>query len=154
MITSNIKLKSGFTVMEMIVVLAMIAILATVTTPVISKFLPGIQLTGSTRVLTGTLREAQEKAVTSQNQYLVRFFPSSTPPKYQLITIANSIETLIRETSIPSSQTLTLAGTITNNQIVFSPDGGPSSSGNITLTLATKSKIINVSPAGFIKINN
>lgn len=144
----------GFTAIELIVVLAIIGILVTVSVPTISRFLPGVQLTGTTRVLTGTLREAQEKAVTSQNQYLVRFFPTNSPAKYQLVEVVNSTETLIRETNLPFNETLAIENTITSDQIIFSPDGGPSSTGSITLTIDGKSKIISVSPAGFIKINN
>lgn len=140
--------------MELIIVIAIMAILLSITVPSISQFLPGVRLNGTTRSLTANLREAQEKAITSQNQYLLRFFPDSLPPAYQLIQIASSVETIIREESLPSGEALALDSSITNNQIVFSPDGGPSSSGNITLSLSGKSKIINVSPAGFIKISN
>lgn len=158
------KIKFGFTAIELVVVLAIIGILATVSVPVISQFLPGIRLTGTTRTLTGDLREAQERAVTSQNQNLVRFFLGETPPKYQLVQVENSVEAIIREEQLPSGESLALAetiGTCTSlpavpncRQIIFSPDGGPSSAGDITISLGGKSKVINVSPAGFIKLNN
>lgn len=144
----------GFTAIELIIVLMIVGILATVTIPVISQFLPGIRLTGTTRSLTADLRVAQEKAVTSQNQNLIRFFPNVLPPKYQLIEITNAVESIIREEILPSDEIMAIDASISNNQIIFSPDGGPSSSGNITLSLAGKTKIISVSPAGFIKINN
>ena len=54
--------------------------------------------------------------------------------------------------NLNTNQTLTLDPAITNSQIVFSADGGPSSSGNIILTVNGSQKTINVTPAGFISI--
>lgn len=146
------KFKSGFTAVELIIVLSIIALIAVVSVPTISQFLPSVNLNGTTRNLTADLRDAQEKAVASQNQHLVRFFPTNAPVKYQLIRVINGEETIIKEESLPSNESLSLEATISQNQIIFSPDGGPSSSGNITLSLAGKSKIISVSPAGFIAV--
>lgn len=137
---------------EMIVTMSVVVILLAALVPVLSQYLPGTQLAGATRVLAGNLREAQEKAVSEQDQYLIRFLADQSPPKYQLIKIRNSVEEQIREVLLPATAILNLAATITNNQIVFSPDGGPSSSGNVTITINGQAKIINVSPAGFIKI--
>jgi prepilin-type N-terminal cleavage/methylation domain-containing protein len=145
-------MKKGLTAIEIIVTLAIIAILVGVIVPTLSKYLPGIKLNGSTKTLVANLREAQEKAVTEQNQYLVRFSPADIPPTYKLITIVNSVETEIRQVSLQSDQTLNLEPTITGNQIIFSPDGGPSSSGDITISNGAQNKIISVSPAGFIAI--
>jgi len=145
-------MKKGLTAIEMIVVISIIGILAGMIVPTISKYLPGIQLNGSARTLISNLREAQERAVTEQNQHLVRFFPTASPVYFQLIRIANSNEELMRQVNLPNGQTLTLDPTITNDQIIFSADGGPSSSGNIMISNSTSHKIINVSPAGFIKI--
>jgi len=144
--------KQGFTMVEMIVTMSVVVILLAALVPVLSQYLPGTQLAGATRVLAGNLREAQEKAVSEQDQYLIRFLADQSPPKYQLIKIRNSVEEQIREVLLPATAILNLAATITNNQIVFSPDGGPSSSGNVTITINGQAKIINVSPAGFIKI--
>lgn len=144
--------RRGLTAIEMIVVISIIGILVGMIVPTLSKYLPGIQLNGSARTLTSNLREAQEKAVTEQNQHLIRFFPLISPPAYRLIRIYQENEEIIREVTLPNGQTLTLDQTISNDQIIFSADGGPSSSGNITIGTDTITKIINVSPAGFIKI--
>ncbi|OGD57134.1 hypothetical protein A2V71_01720 [Candidatus Berkelbacteria bacterium RBG_13_40_8] len=150
-------MKKGITLVETLIVIAIIGIMLGVVTPSLSNYLPGIQLNGTTRTLTSYLREAQEKAITEQNQYVIRFFPTATPVNYQMIRIYYNSEELpeeelIRTVSLPSKETLTLDPGISDNEIAFSPDGGPSSSGNITLGLNGAQKIINVSPAGFIKI--
>ena len=146
-------MKKGLTAIEMIVVISIIGIMAGMIVPTISKYLPGIQLNGSAREITDNLREAQERTVTEQNQHLVRFFPTASPAYFKLIRIVNSNEELMRQVNLPTSQTLTLDETIADNQIIFSPDGGPSSSGNITIDNDTSNKIINISPAGFISIH-
>lgn len=150
----NLKFRNrqGFTIIEMLAVIMVVGILAATLVPSILNYLPTVKLNGSSRNLTTDLRNAQEQAITSQNQYLVRFVPSNIPPSYSLIQIKDGVETVIRQEQLPSDETLTLEGSITNNQIVFSPDGGPSSSGNITISLNGKSKIISVSPAGFVKL--
>lgn len=150
--TGILNFHKGFTAIEMIIVLGIVGILTAASIPTLSRYLPGIQLNGSTRTLSSNLREAQEKAITEQNQYLIRFFPANSLAKYQLIKIKNSVESLVKEVTLPTDESISLEQTIVNNQVVFSPDGGPSSSGNITLSLKGQTKIINVTPAGFIKI--
>lgn len=145
-------MKKAFTLVEMLVVIGIIGILTGIAVPTLSRYLPGIQLNGSARTLSSNLRDAQQNAVTEQKQYIIRFNTTAVPPSYQMIKIDNSVETVIREVKLANLETMTLQNTITNNQIIFSSDGGPSSSGNITLTINSVNKVVNVSPAGFINI--
>lgn len=141
----------GYSLVEMVIVLAIMAILTGILIPVLSQYLPGVQLNGSARDITADLRDAEQRAITEQDQYILRF--QISPPSYQVIHKKNNTEEVIRAKTLPSNISLTLDPFITSNQIIFSPDGGPSASGNITLGLNNVTKIINVSPAGFIKIN-
>ncbi len=150
-------MKKGITLIEELIVIAIIGVMVGVIAPSLSNYLPGVQLNGTARTLTSNLREAQEKAITEQNQYVIRFFPTATPVNYQIVRIYYNPEKIIEEeliktVSLPSSETLILGSTISDNEIAFSPDGGPSSSGNIILGLNGAQKTINVSSAGFIKI--
>lgn len=152
-ISKGFTLSKGFTFIELVVVLGIVGILSAVIVPSLSQFLPGVQLNGSVRTLSGDLRVAQEKTITEQKQYLIRFFPNSSPPYYQTIQIIDGSEKLIHQTQLNVQETLQVSTTISNNQIIFSPDGGPSSSGDITLSVNGVSKAVNVSPAGFIAIH-
>lgn len=147
-------MKKGLTAIEMIVVISIIGILAGTIVPTISKYLPGIQLNGSIRTLASNLRQAQELTVAEQNKHLIKFSPTDSPvkTKYQLIRIYNSKEEIIKEIVLPSTITITLDEKILDSQIAFSSDGGPSSSGNITLSNGSNQKVVNVSTAGFIKV--
>lgn len=142
--------KKGLTLIELLITISIIGILVGATVPTLSKYIPGISLNGAAKTLVATLREAQEKTITEQKPYLVRFNTSSSPPYYELIRLNNTLEELQRKTELNTSETISLADTITNNQIIFSPDGGPSSNGDITLSNGTANKIVDVSPAGFI----
>lgn len=147
-------MKKGLTVIELIVTISIIAIMAGVVVPTVSRYLPSIQLNGSARSLSFNLRDMQEQAITEQKQYLIRFFPLTIPPSYKMIRINNSVEEELKSVNFPENSSLTLESTIALDEIIFSADGGPSSSGDITIFLNSVNKILNVSPAGFIKINN
>ena len=145
------KLKKGFTLIEYIVVIAIIGILSATVVAASSNFVPSLKLNGSAKNLQSHLRQAQEEAITQQKQYVIRFDLASSPPKYQLIKIDGG-ETIVRTINLPQNITVSLSSDITDNQIAFSPDGGPSSSGDITITAGEKTKVITISPAGVIKL--
>jgi len=145
------KQLAGYTIIEMIIVLAIVAILTGILVPVLSNYLPNVQLNGAARNLMADLRLAQEKAITEQDQYALRF---DTPShgSYQIIHLQDSDEEVDFTRDLPRNGRLTIDSSIADNQIIFSADGGPSSSGNITLGMNEKEKVVNISPAGFIAI--
>lgn len=146
-------MKKGFTLIEYIVTISLIGLLASAFVLSASNFLPSVRLNGSTNNLTSNLRQAQEEAVTAQMRYAVRFNAQTNPTGYQIIKIsADTTEDIVKTVTIPSNLTVDLDPTIADAEIYFSPDGGPSSFGNITLSSAGKSKVVNISPAGVIKI--
>ena len=145
------NMRHGITLIELLTVIAIIGILVGVAVPTLSHYLPGIQLNGSARTLSSNLREAQERAVTEQKSYSIHFTTDATPVYYQMIKIDGAEE--IHKINLANNETVTLADTISDNEIIFSSDGSPTSSyGDITLRLNDVEKVINVSHAGFIKI--
>lgn len=145
-------MKKAFNLIEVMVVIGIMSILAAALVPTLGNYLPGIQLNGSARTLASDLRLAQEKTVTEQNQYALIFDLSSSPKNYKLVKFGELNEPALKEVDFASNENVTLDSTISDNRIVFSADGGPSSSGNIVLSNNAGSKTINISPAGFIKI--
>jgi len=148
---SLFRKQTAFSLMEMLIVMAIIGILAATTVMGINSLLPHWQLSGSARLLTNKLRQAQEEAVTTQKQHLIRFSPAASPVTYQMIKIDGG-EQIMETITMPNNITVGLDATITDNQIIFSADGGPSSNGNITITLGEANKTINITPAGVIKL--
>jgi len=146
------SLHKAFTAIEIIIVLAIVAILVTAIVPTIRQYLPNVQLNGSSKNLVANLREAQQRAITEQNRYLVRFNSDAVPYHYSLIRILDSNEQEIRKIYLSTNINLLVDSSISGKQVIFSPDGGPSSSGNITLSNNDAQKVIHISPAGFIRI--
>ena len=63
----------GFTLMEIIVVMAVMAIGASIAIPAFMNMLPGIRLNGAARQIMGDLMDARMKAVKQNNEYKVFF---------------------------------------------------------------------------------
>ncbi|MGA2666806.1 MAG: type II secretion system protein [Patescibacteria group bacterium] len=144
-------MKKAFTLIEYLVVIAIIGILSAAVVITLSHYEPSISLNGSSRDLVSHLRQAQEETVSSQTAYAILFNLKTSPANYQLLKISQTT-TVMDTYSIPSTVTVTLDPTITSNQITFSPDGGPSASGNITFTSGGITKVVSVSPAGVISL--
>jgi prepilin-type N-terminal cleavage/methylation domain-containing protein len=119
--------KKGVTLLELIVVMAIIAIGAVLTVPSFGPWLANYRLRTATRDITSTLRTAQMKAVSNNVDYEV-FFAGST-----YILRRNSLGI-----PVPDGVTQTLPNGISivlpvNNPLTFSPNSS-SNGGTVTLT--------------------
>ena len=140
---------------ELLIVMSIMGILAAVTIPVISNYMPAFKLWGSSRIIINKLRQAQEEAVTTQKQHLIKFNLAVDPDPANIQLVKNDGGKVVLETfNLSNGVTISLSPQIValENEIAFSPDGGPSVAGDITVTLGEASKTINVSPAGVIKL--
>ena len=72
----------GFTLLELLVVLAIASLLVAVVPPVISAVVPGVRLEGAARDLAVDLREARNRAVTFNSEIAVTF--SFDPAMYRI----------------------------------------------------------------------
>ena len=144
-------MKKAFSLMELVIVMAIITILTAVTIISVRSFSPTFQLNNSTKLILNKLRQAQEEAITVQDRNSLRFNLTSNPVSFQLIKIAGS-ETVLESGVLVKDVSVNFDPAATNNEVIFSSDGGPNWSGNITVTLNSSSKVINISPAGVIKI--
>lgn len=153
----NIKFKiikrKAISLMELLIVMGIISIIAAISIPAMQSYLPSLNLSSSAKAINTRLRQAQEEAVTTQKRHSLRFNTAVQPTEMSLIRInSDSSETTLDTVKLAKDVTLTIDPTITSNQVIFSADGGPNGSGNITVTLGEASKIINISPAGVIKL--
>ncbi len=63
--------QSGFTLLELVVVLAIAGFIMTVTPPLLSKAMPGLQLKSSARELAAGMRYARDRAVSGRAEMVL-----------------------------------------------------------------------------------
>ena len=120
----------GFTLLELIVVLVIMALVYTLTLPAISTLFPGVELKGATRQISAGLRKARSRAVTIKQESTL-----TLDVEQKHFSVSGDQKTY----SIPSDLDLNLK-TARSEQlsaevgsIRFYPDGS-STGGTITLT--------------------
>ena len=120
--------RKGVTLIELIVVVAIIAIGAVLTTPNISGWLPSYRLRNASRDVASIMRVAQLKAVSNNTQYQVVFNPGNSTyvlqyrdtggnwvdegSTFTLPTGVNFVTTLVGDTATFSSNSTATGGNI------------------------------------------
>jgi len=132
--------KKGVTLLELIVVMAIIAIGAVLTVPNLRPWLANYRLRGATRDITSTLRTAQMKAVSNNMDYEV-FFAGST-----YILRRNSLGIPVPEGVTQTLPTGILIVIPVNNPLTFSPNSS-SNGGTIQLSNTRNTRTITVLPS-------
>lgn len=140
------KNRSGFTVLELVITVAVIAIISAISTPYLIRYRTSAQLREGTFTLKADLGRARSIAVRGRSDVLVQLSSGS----YTIGTM-NSVE-------LPSGVRINLTATnIDNDNITFSSKGLPKNSindtGNIVLENSSgESKNININRLGRITI--
>jgi general secretion pathway protein H len=129
--------KKGVTLIELIVVMAIIAIGAALVVPNSGVWIPTFRLRTATREIVSTLRAAQMKAVTNNTRYGVTFDPGSQ--QIQLYRDSGGLVADGPASSLPTGVTfdsitgLPMDGPGGEPLVTFFPNSSASASGNITL---------------------
>ncbi len=122
----------GFTLLELIVVLAIAGIVMAVTPPLLSRAMPGLQLKSAARDVASAMRQARNRAVATRNETLLLM---------DLEARTVGIEGATRNLVLPDELEIALVSTQsemqsdTQGQIRFYPDG-TSTGGRISLKYA------------------
>ena len=74
----------GFTLTELMIVVAVIAVLGAIATPALLSQLPDYRLKGTARAISSTLQYAKMSAASSGKEYRVHFLLDASPQQYQL----------------------------------------------------------------------
>lgn len=145
----------GFTMIEMLTVVAVIGVLAIAVILGLRAFGPNFQLRGISREISSDLRYIQQLTITEQQEYCFKIF-SSGELKYQIFK-CDEPATIIKENIMPgdiTSFTPTSTG-FTDDTIEYNPYGAVAEEGIIYLENSRgEVRNILVRPSGFIKLTN
>ena len=144
----------GFTLAELLTVMAVLAIFAGIAVPNYVAVQPGLQLNGAAREVLGKLMWARSKAVAQNNQWVVTF---PTNHSFQILDDTNnngtadageSTQTIDINTAYPNV-TISKSG----SDPTFNSRGTAGGSTTITITNTSGAKTVTVSGTGNVKIN-
>ena len=156
MVDRNSKNHSGFTLMELILVVVIMGIMGAIAIPAFMGFLPGMRLNGAARQVMSDLMDARMNAVKQNNQFKIFVLSDH---EYKILDdddndgIDDSGTETSRTVDIQSNYsdvTISYTGSPT---ITFSPKGTAPDMDTITLQNPSGSKSVSVSIAGRVKIN-
>ena len=151
------KRQSGFTLIEMMIVIAVFAIVAAIAIPNFMSLLPGMRLNGAARQVMGDLMAARMNAVKQNNEFKV-FFNSPGANQYQILDdddndgTADTGEAITTPAKNIQDNYPDVTVSSTNNPIFF-PRGTATGLPTVTLQNSSGTKTVTVSIAGRVKIN-
>lgn len=146
----------AFSLIELVTVIAIITIITAISIPVWRAFAPSFKLRQETERIVQELRLAQQKTVTEQITYLVRF--NKEAESYEVIRLLpdpenpdNYIPETVESETLDPEIGIDELYNLTEPEIKFTAAGGVVEAGQIELVNNKgDTKLIDVRPSGFI----
>ena len=139
----------GFSLIEILIIIAVIGILSLISLPIYRSINPTLSLNANTRQIASHLRQAQQLAVEEQNNYTAVFDINTN--YYEIINMQSS-STVISQT-LQNNITIDSISNLTDNTVTFTITGSALESGEIILKNANnETKNIEIKPSGYVKI--
>ena len=140
----------GFQLIQLIVTLAVIAILATISVPVLTQYQPSLKLNTDAKELINNLRLTQQMTITEQKVYYIEI--DTINNEYSIIKAANPtppIKTIELDSAINFQEVIDL----TDDKVIFNSYGAVSESGQIILVNSENNIItINIKPSSYVQM--
>jgi prepilin-type N-terminal cleavage/methylation domain-containing protein len=155
----DLKLKAGFTLVELLVGITLMLILASVATPIYGNMQVSAQINDNTAQIIQTIRIARARSIARQNgaAHGVYFeINAGDHDRYILYQGASyALRTAELDRSTELDDALSLATTLTGSEVNFSRGFGvPDNSGTVTLTHDVQDvRTIDINGAGKIEEN-
>ena len=150
LVAENIHRDSrGLTLAELLVTVAIIALVAAITVPFYQIVTMNLDLSAASRDLASDLRYAQQLSVTTQVNYQVIF--SVTGESYYIRNTSSTATVKSRKIKPPI--TILAVTDLPNNTVTFNSIGAATSTGTVTLGNPTgRSTTIIIEPSGYVEI--
>ncbi|HLA26618.1 MAG TPA: GspH/FimT family pseudopilin [Syntrophales bacterium] len=153
--------QSGFTLIELMIVIAIMGIMMALAVPSYQTYMAQRRLNGAARQVMSDLMAARMKAITQNNEFKV-FFPGSHSGalsgnhQYQILDDddddgASSTDEAIEIKDIQTNYTDVTMNA--NNNPVFSPKGTVTNLATVTLSNSRGSKTVSIAITGRVKID-
>ena len=140
----------GFSLIELLVVLAIFAVMASMALISINHWQPTWKLAAASRSLTIDLRYAQQRAVTEQVKYSIFF---SLEGNYYQIKRLGESPALILQKPLPNGVSFSSISGFTADEAVFNVFGAAETAGVVVLENTSQQiKTLNVRPSGSVKL--
>jgi type II secretion system protein H len=141
--------KKGFTLIEIMIVLAIISLLSLMSTPLLVNYQKTTKLRSEARLLATNLRLAQQLAITEQKIYYLNL--NATTTSYQIINSETS--QLIKNVQLDSEVEFGEISGFTENRIQFNSTGGVLETGYISLINSKNgTSTLQIKPSGYVEI--
>lgn len=147
--------QKGFSLIELIVVMAIMGIAAGIAVPVYNNMKPQIRLNGAARQVMGDLMWARMRAISQNNEFKIFFLDNH---RYQILDDDDNNGSIKLDGS-ELTVTKDIQGkyhdvTFTyNNDPIFHPKGNAAPTATINLTNSHGTKTVTIAITGRVKIN-
>lgn len=135
------RTQDGFGVLELLLALAIMAILVVAALPNLQRYLAQRDLQQTARLLSTDLRLAQQYAVTQNEAYRLQYVGAAA--NYTLLRVSDG--TVVKQVDLPA--TVVITNTFTGDRAEFAATGAPVQGGTFCLTDGTGALKVEVLPA-------
>lgn len=109
------RFKSAYSLLELLIVIAIMAIIAGTLIPLLGMYTPGIRLSGDAKTLMAALRKTQQWSISGEKRFGINFYPEQN--QYRLFR--RDVDEITQEITITEIETIDLAPNIKIHTIVF-----------------------------------
>lgn len=147
--------KKGFTLLEVLLVIAVLVIIAAMSRDFYGSFVSGAQLEANTKTTIYDLRNTRDKAMNGQDdKFWGIHFVNSTDDYYEIFsTLSNysdQSKTTIVKVYLKNGINFSLPAEGINTDIIFNKISGTTTAANIILKAGLAEKIISIKEQGLI----